>query len=343
MTIRIADIAKIAGVSSTTVSLVLNGKPCRVSEKTKERIINIANEYNYVPNSQAQSLVTNRTNIIGVILPNINNPFFAQLATIIEELLLEMGYTAMIVTTRERSDYERTIVTRFISYNVDGLILVQGNPAKTSAIDIQKLISAHKIPTILVDRYNISGIFNQSYSDNELGGYMATKHLISLGHRKIVAMMANQTLYNSIYRYQGYLRAINEGGIHSHPYFESEINFNSGYRDANSVLESFDFTAVFCCNDTMAYGFIKRVRELGFRVPEDISVVGYDNVELNSYMDVKLTTIDQNVELLAKRTVVMLIEKISNRVESSRIYDKVVKPKLIIGDTTSEINSAQTN
>lgn len=338
--VTLKDVAAKAGVSPTTVSLVLNNRPNRVSKENKEKIFRIAKELNYVPNQVARSLATNRTNLIGLIIPNIENPFFAGIAMEIEQQLTRRNYVTVIMNSNDNNETQQHIISKLNGINIDGLIIVHANGFfyENSLIQIQR--ASYDVPTIHLDRYLEKVETPQVYYDNEKGSYLSTKYLIDLGHRKIGNLGANMTLVNSLHRSNGYLRALREFDIlpEEEWYVETKITFEDGYRNADKILGQKELTAVVCANDLVALGFMRRAQELKIRVPEDISVVGYDNIEYNKFSAKPLTSVEQNPDQLALVAIDKLLKEIEGQ-DSNKEFnnDVVLEPKLIIGETTRAI------
>ncbi|WP_162890771.1 LacI family DNA-binding transcriptional regulator [Suicoccus acidiformans] len=340
MKVRLKDIAKAAGVSPTTVSLVLNNRPVRVSDNTRKNILKLSKELNYIPNQQARSLAKNQTNMIGLIVPNIENPFFASIATSIESLLTEYNYITIIMNSNDSHHSEKKMLEKMTALNVDGLIIVYSNEFFfTHSVDyIQKKKRA--IPTILLDRYIEDVESPQVYYNNELSGYITTKFLISIGHQNIGMLGANETLINSRHRYKGYKKALKEHNIAINEdwYVETAITFEDGYNKADQILRHGEVTSVICGNDLSALGFMRRAEEIGCRIPDDISVVGHDNIELNRYSSKPLTSIEQNPRKLAEYAVNKLINQIEHKSTNHSFYsDIILEPNLVIGKTTKRL------
>lgn len=342
MRITLKDIAKKAGVSPTTVSLVLNNKPCRVSEKTRSEIISIANNLNYIPNHQARSLASNKSFIVGLLVPNIENPFFAKLSRLIEKSLLSEGYMTLIMNSNDDPSYENRLLTKLIGMNIDALVCVVSNPDNFKYDELFNLTNKSNTEIILIDRYNLETSHNQIYFDNIKGGYLATTYLIANGHKNIATIMATEKKFNSHKRFLGYKQALEENNItlNESIQFECDFDFYSGYKIALELIKDKDITAAFCANDLIALGILRKLQEIGVRVPDDFSIIGYDNIVINDYFTKKLTTIEQDVSKLAKITVRKVLENLNKKRHNELIiFDNIIlNPLLIEGETTSNIN-----
>lgn len=315
MKIRLKDIAEQAGVSVGAVSQVLNDKPIRISDKKKQMILSIAKEQNYTPNIAARSLVSHKTNTIGLVIPDINNPFFSNLAKTMENRLRELGYLLVLVNSNDVFQSEKELIHLLLNRGVDGLILVLSHEAYAYEKELRAMLEEINVPFVLADRelHDFQG--SQIFYDNRLGGYLATKELLQQGHRKIGVMMNLHQNINCEYRYQGYLKALSEYGIKPKKEWNvpTEFQFEDAYEKADNLLNNKDITGVVAGNDLIALGIIKRAREMSKKVPGDISIVGYDNLFLNDLLEVGLTSIEQDVGLLGKKAVEILLHLLETK------------------------------
>lgn len=327
MRIRLKDIAKQADVSVGAVSQVLNNKPIRISEDKKKLIQQLAKENNYSPNIAAKSLVSNKTNTIGLVIPDINNPFFASLAKTVEDQLRKAGYLLILVNSDDRFESEQELVRLLLNRGVDGLILALSNESYTFEQQQREMLKGIDIPLVLVDRGvdNFEG--SQVFYNNRLGGYLATRHLIDQGHRRIGAMMNPSKNINCVYRHQGYLDALAEAGIDFQDAWSvpTKFQFEDAYDKADQLLNNQEITGIVAGNDLIALGIIKRAREQGKRVPEDISLVGYDNLPLNELLETALTSVEQDVDVLGEKAV----ECLFSAFEKQEMRFVQLKPKLV--------------
>lgn len=295
MKITIKDIAKEAGVSVATVSNVLNGTG-RVSEETAKRIRRIIEERNYVPSTLARGLKNKNTQLISVIVPYLKkgdfeeNPFFWQLVSGVEMGTKDQAFNVML--TRVDRDDDLSFVKR---HNVDGLIVVGINADSALYQNILDL----KIPTVFMDSYIEQPGIYQVHNDDLLGGYLGTKHLLSQGHDRIVLVMGRLADRGVEYqRLLGYKKALAEAGLayDTHLVMENGGSMLGGYHAAQRITVLPEkATAAFVLSDIGAMGLIKGLNEMGEKVPEDISVVGYDDIFYTEYMIPSLTTIRQDI------------------------------------------------
>lgn len=336
MKVTIKDIAKEANVSVTTVSLVLNHKPCRVAQETRDLIFSIAKKKRYTVNQSARSLVTKQSKLLGLIIPDIENLFFSSLSKKIEEYCRQHGYAIMIMNTNDHMEDDLLLLDLLVSRGVDGIFITVSNESFQQPEVVAQALDNLTIPYVMIDRFYPQLNSNRVYFDNELGVYLAIHHLVENGHRKIACIGGPETSKNGTSRVNGYCKAMELLGCPIDPkYIEiGDYRYQSGY-DAGQKLIQGDATAIFVCNDMMTLGLIKCLNEHHLRIPEDYSIVSYDNLLYPYMQGTEITSIDQNVETLAITSFEMLlahIEKENHQVSSVRL-----KPQLIIKDSVKAI------
>lgn len=325
---NIQEVAKMAGVSPSTVSRALNGFP-GISEKTRQKVIEIAKKLNYKPNYRGQILTTKSTKNIGLLITDITNPFFPELVRGAEETASESGYTILLGNTSESIDKETSYLEFFSRGPVDGVII------SASRISNEHIISLAEegLPIVVINRILEHPKISYVSTDMEKGGYIATKHLIELGHTKIAFINGPSHSEAAERRLSGYKKALAESKIR---YDSKLVSFNvpvaeSGYKEATRLLNTEDPpTAIFTYNDLMAFGVIRAVKDLGVRIPDDLSIVGYDDIFFSSFTDPPLTTIRQPKEKLGKKAVELLLKLMKGERQGI-----LVEPELIIRNTTS--------
>lgn len=299
--VTVRDIAKVAGVSVASVSNVLNGVD-KVSEETRERIIQVMLDLDYHPNLVARSLSKRKSDMIGLLLPITDegpsstslllrdNPFYGELLSGVEAKASEYGYDVLIKGIRSGESCRDWILKR----NLDGAIFL-GNYSEVLSEEMQGLGKR----LVLVDCYDEGTQIHSTIGiDDENGGYLATKHLLENGHRKIALVASNVNLDGPIRRrYLGYKKAMEEFGITQTDdlILLDELSFDGGYRIGKKLLKRNDITAVFAVGDVMAFGILKAMYEVGKQIPEDLSIVGFDNTKGCEYSKPALTSVDQPV------------------------------------------------
>lgn len=336
MRINLKYIAEKAGLSPTAVSLILNGKAVRISREKREQVLKLAEQYNYKPNSLARALATKETKIIGLLVPDITNYFFAETALHIEKTLREHGYTMILCNTADHGEEERKYIDLLLSYGVDGLLICISHESLFDEALLQKLKQLD-IACVAFDRFIEDLSFPYVSIDNVYGSHLAMRHLIENGHNKIGYIGGPSNVLSAIQRKQGYIESLHEARIPLNEMYMKTGNyqFESGYLAGKSLLEESDITAVFVANDMMAYGFYKAARELGKRIPEDISVVGFDDLLFSSTLDVPLTSLKQSTDELAYNVCDILLKKLSGDKTPEHI---ILNPKLTIRNSVKKIN-----
>ncbi|SCA92110.1 Putative transcriptional repressor purR [Pseudolactococcus piscium] len=314
MKLTLKDIAKQAGVSIPAVSQVLNNKPIRMTEAKRALIKKIAKDNHYMPNLAAKALVSNKTYTIGIIIPDINNPFFANLAKQIESQLRNLGYWLILVNSNEKFASEKELLPLLLNRGIDGLIFIMSNQAYAQETKLKAMLSDIDTPYVLVDRGLDQFDCNQIIFNNRLGGYLATKHLIASGHQTIGIMMNFPDNINCHYRYIGYQDALAESGIllDKRWVVSTKFDIEDAYDKAEQLLRNPDITSIVAGNDMIALGIIRKANELGKKIPEDISIIGYDNVFYTDLFKPSLTSIEQDVNAMATQTIAVLFETIAD-------------------------------
>jgi LacI family transcriptional regulator len=285
------DVAETAEVSITTVSHVINNtRP--VSEALRLRVQTAMVELGYQPNKLARSLRKGKTNTIGVIVPDNINPFFAEVARGIEDTSFQHGYSVILCNSDRDLHKERLYTSVLVEKQVDGILFVA---AGMSADNIQPLLK-RKMPLVVVDRQIPGMAVDSVVADHRHGGWLATRHLIELGHRRIGCIVGPEEVTSSAERVAGYRKALEDHGL---PLDESliiqgDFQYESGYQAGERLLNlDRPPTAIFACNDLMAVGAMSRALETGLRVPADLSVIGFDDIRLAVYANPPITTIKQ--------------------------------------------------
>lgn len=324
MKMSIKKLANLANVSATTVSLVLNNKPSRISESKKAEIKELAQLYDYEPNFSARNLVMKQSKTIGLLIPDIENLFFSALAKKVEDELRQKGYSLIFVNSNDDYKQDLSLIKNLVNRGVDGLLLTVANDSMKHKSSYETLLKRINTPFVMVDRTIGNPNHPQVYFDNRLGGFIATQYLIDKGYKKIACLTAKDKSLNGIYRYEGYVKALEKAGlsIDQSIVFSGDYRFQSGYEIADKlILENCD--ALFAGNDLMAYGVIKRLRELGKNVPKDIEIVGYDNLEFSRMLGFELPSVEQSISDLGKKSVELLLSIIKDEPMDKEI---ILKP-----------------
>lgn len=335
MKVTIKDIAKKAGVSVSTVSLVLNDRPCRVAQQTRDTIKDIAKQYNYKVNQTARSLVTRKSNILGLIIPDIENLFFSALCKRMEEYLRELGYALMIVNSNDHAADDSMLIDLLVSRGVDGLGITVSNESFQDET-IRKKLASLSIPYVMIDRMYPDLNCSKVYFDNESGAYMAIEKLVKSGHKKIACIGISSASKTGASRVAGYRKAMQQFQLEVREDYvlDGNYRFQGGYTCAKQLMKM-DVTAAFICNDMMTLGVMRYFQEHHVRIPQDISIVSYDNTLNRFTLGTEITSVDQNVGLLAKTSCNELLAQL--RDPAHRKQDICLKPQLIEKDSVQII------
>lgn len=321
MKVTIKDIAQKSGVSVTTVSLILNNKRVRTSKATKAKVLQVARELHYVPNSLAVGLITKRTNTIGLILPDISNIFFSQMAKCLENLLIRRGYALFLCDTNDSDEEQAMYLELMRSHRIDALVLCIANDTDKSLAQLEDFHNSG-IPIVAFDRYSEAMHYPLVATDNVESAKNIVQHIIDLGHRRI-ACISGPGKRNYSSRLDGYKQALVANGI---PYeealvMEGDYRYDSGYQCAKQLLQQ-NPTAIFACNDMMAYGVYKAAEECGLSIPDDISVVGFDDLMFSSTLSVPLTTVRQDVNGMCEK----ICSLVCDAIDGKRTAERFVLP-----------------
>jgi LacI family transcriptional regulator len=333
--VTIKDIARLANVSHTTVSRALNNQS-RIRADTKEKILSIAREVNYQPNFIARSLVMKRTKTLGLIITTIVNPFYNELAQGIEETARRLGYNIILCCSHADLSTEKHYVDMLRSKGADGIIL---SSVHMEDPNVGRL-AEDEFPVVLVNRRTYDPIVRKKVDyvgvDNELGGLLAVEHLIKLGHQRIGVIGGSRESSVGFERLGGGKKALAAYGLESpETYFvEGDFLKDSGYRGGKRLLKMpSPPTAIFATNDSMALGAFQAILEEGIRIPEDMALIGFNDIEFASMKRIELTTIGQKKFEMGALAVKTLVEKIEGGTVESPAREIFLKPELIIRNT----------
>ena len=324
--ITLKDIAKVANVSYSTVSRALSGSP-EIGEATRQRILEICRDMGYTADYVARSMVTGSTNTIGLILTNVNNPFMSELAAYVEQFARVAGFDIMLCSSAHSLEQEQQVFRLLLGRRVDGIIIVPAGQG--SYASLEKYIG--QVPTVFISGNSRDMPVSYVSVDNHEGILLGMDYLISLGHRDILYFGRRPSSLTHSMRVEGYLASCGKHGLT--PQFKdnpsSFTSIDNGYGLAREMFEQrpLKFTAVFASSDTNALGIIKAADEAGIRIPEDLSVLGFDNISYADLPKIELSTIEQPKEAMAARAVDELISRI--RGKTGDPLQLVLPPKLI--------------
>ncbi|MBJ2157175.1 LacI family DNA-binding transcriptional regulator [Variovorax sp. IB41] len=328
----IKDVALRAGVSVTTVSHVVNDTR-HVSAKGRERVELAIRELGYVPNAMARSLKSNTTSTLGMLIPNSSNPYFAEIVRIVEDRCFGAGYTLVLCNTDDEPRRQSVYLQVLAERRIDGLIVVSTGDDDSLVTQLQGL----RIPTVLVDREIADPSCDLVETAHMQGGLLAVRHLLSLGHKRIACIGGPEGLTPSEQRIEGWRMALAETGSAPNAdalLWRGAFTSQSGYEAMHAILRTENPpSAVFVCNDLMAIGALRAAHESGVHVPDELSIVGFDDIELSAYTSPPLTTVAQPKERIGALAVDMLLERVGGKRRDARKV--VLQPELRVRASTA--------
>jgi len=334
--LTIIDIASLAEVSKSTVSRVIN-KDKHVNPKTRDKVLSIINELGYVPDNIARSLVTKKTYAIGLIIPDIMNPFYSETSKIIEETLRKLGYSLIICNTNNQSILQKKYMNILMQRKVDGIIF---GSVKTNDTNIIKF-AEKGLPYITYHRRLSNNKSNFVISDDIEGVKIAVKYLANMGHKNIAYITGPISFSTGINRLKGFVESRNIFNLNNNSDFIQEGGYseNKSWQATKRLINlTTPPTAIIAANDLMAISALDCILHHGLSVPKDVSLVGYDNINLASHARIQLTTISIDKKNMAKQAAYLLIKEILNKKDVfKKPIQVILQPKLIPRNTTGKI------
>ena len=323
-----ADVARRARTSTAVVSYVVNDGPRPVAAETRERVLQAIAELGYRPNRVAQALRGQRSRVIGLIVPDISNPFYSELARIIENHADLFGYTLVLGNSEQDAARELRYVRTFLDRQVDGLILISGS----SSEELTALFSEIPIPFILLDRrINYAPNAYLLATDGVAGAAMATNHLLSLGHRTIAAMCGPSKMPSE--RGKGYIKAMEEAGLEPILHHSADFDRQSTYALACEILQGDARpSALFATFDLAGISILRAAADCGIAIPEDMAVIGYDDIQETRFTIPRLSTVAQPTDELGRLATEHLVGLIENDIERT-FGMRLVPPRLIVRES----------
>ncbi|WZL77776.1 LacI family DNA-binding transcriptional regulator [Eubacteriales bacterium mix99] len=333
--ITIKDVARVAGVSASTVSRALSGRT-PVEESTRRKVLEAAQKLNYQPNALAKGLKEGRTGTIGLIVPNICNPVFPLVSRGVEDTARKFGYTVILCNTDEDVNIEMEYIQKLRKKWVDGIILATSGKQSGHITELKD----SGLPVVLLIR-RLEDRVDAVVVDHIEAARQAVAYLIRTGHRKIAMVNGDQglTLYRE--RFQGYLRALRESGLAFDPSLALEIpDVQNCYESVLEFLAARPAPdAVFAASDPMALQVMRAVKDAGYRVPDDISVMGFDDLESAPFLDPPLTTVRQPLYQMGAAAAERIISQIEGKAstsEESAPFVRVMNTELIVRQSTRD-------
>ena len=332
--ITIKDIARVANVSHTTVSRALNDKS-RIRKETKERILSIARGLNYQPNFIARSLVMRRTKTLGLVITTIVNPFYTELAHGIERTAIGLGYNIILCCTHSDLSVEKQYIDMLKSKGVDGIIFTSAHIEDPNIGGLAE----EGFPIVLVNRRTyhpvVKGKVDYVGVDNLWGGFLAVEHLIKLGHKRIGVIGGSSESSVGFERLEGGKKALEAYGLEQmeNYFLEGDFLKDSGYQGGKRFLKMAEPpTAIFATNDYMALGVYQAILEEGLKIPEEVALIGFNDIEFAAIRGIELTTIGQKKYEMGALSVKTLVEKIEGK-KVGLSEEIILEPELIIRQT----------
>ena len=321
----IREVAKRAGVSPATVSRVINGT-ARVDEEKRERVEKAIEETGFRPNELARALYRKSSKIIGVIVPDIENPFFSELAKAIEKEAYEQEYRILLCNSDDQKEKELANLQMLAQLQADGVILMTNTGEKSQSYE------AVSMPIVFVDRrLDEMGQTSVIEADHYAGGKLAAEHLIACGCRKITCIRGPQELSSGKKRYEGYREVCRQYSMKER-FVDSTYKYEDGAKAAEEVLRRYpDTDGIIACNDMTAVSVYKVLQKRGYRVPDDIQIIGFDGVKFGRFLTPELTTVAQPIKEMGKCAVQMILGTVK---ELPRDRERKFPVMLIKGETT---------
>ncbi|MGC9795719.1 LacI family transcriptional regulator [Fervidobacterium riparium] len=328
--VTIKDVAKISGYSINTVSRAL-GNRGYVKRETKEKILKVASELGYMRNCAASALRTKRSHIVGVVVVDNTNPFYAEVIKGVELEAKKYGYTIILINTDRSYENEEKAIEILLQRRVEGLIITA---VQTRNDDLKRLVD-EKIPNVIIGSKFDELVTNYVCSDDEKGGYLAAKHLLENNHKKLLLVNAEKYKYASKMRELGVRKAISEINVSAKlEVIYSKDGFDNGYDTFVKFIEKnktkFEYDGIICYNDVYAFAVMKALKERGIRIPDDVSIVGFDDIYFSSIVEPSLTTVRTDKPKLGAEAFRILM----NNIESGSVTELTLPVELVVRNST---------
>jgi LacI family transcriptional regulator len=332
MKATIYDIAKEAGVSIATVSKVINGKG-KISVETRNAVFAIMERFDFQPSVIASALTGKKTFTLGLLVPDISNPFFAEIARAIEDQGHQLGYSVVMCNTDNKDEKVERYISLLLQKSVDGIIIATGIEKK----QIVEQLMARGLPIVLIARELPMLAVDTVVVDDYIGGCMAARHLLELGHTDIAILAESQKVSSSRERVRGFKQTMSKAGLlFNEPFLKvCDYKVEDGKSKALELLRGSDRpTAIFACNDMLAIGALQAAKEMEIGVPSALSIISFDNTILSSVTNPPLTTIAQPMEQMGKLAVDLIVENIKEKKQLKQ--RTVLWPEIVIRESTQK-------
>ncbi|WP_288222052.1 LacI family DNA-binding transcriptional regulator [uncultured Clostridium sp.] len=332
---NIRDIARIAGVGVSTVSRVINNHP-DVKEQTRERVLEVIRENNYIPNNSARNLKKNNTNNIGVLIKGVFNPFFSEMLDLISKRISKAGYSMILEHHDYLSDDEmKNLISMIKEKRLQGVICLGGNFTEVKNDDFEDM----NVPVVLTSINHKYGKEFSNFSsvsiDNEKSAYSATKYLIDCGHKNIALMLGDEyDIGIGHLREAGYLKALSDNNIRFNKEYRiiGNYDYRGAYDETNKLIKKHsEVTAIFAISDIMAVGCAKAIKDNGLAVGKDVAIIGFDGMDISEFYSPTISTIIQPKVEMAKISVDLLLDLIANKTNNKHI---ILNTELVTREST---------
>ena len=324
-----------AGVSAMTVSNVIHNKKTKTSEETRELIHQLIQKNNYKPNAFARNLVTGKSNIIGLMIPDVSNPFFSCLIQVVEDAANKSGYSVLLCNTHDDAETEQNYIDVLLENGIDGMIVASSAIADTNYLNE---LARGSFPVVTMDRLvqeedDIHGVVVDDFK----GSYDAVNHLIELGHRKIGCITGSLSSFSCAERLRGYQEAMKHNGlpIEQDWIYSGKFTMQTGIIGAEKLLKH-QVTAIMACGDILAYGVYRKAAELNLEIPKDLSVVGFDDLPFSDIITPPLTTVKQPILEMSNQITQLLFDLLGNKKVEAKLF--TYPTKLIMRESTSALS-----
>jgi len=330
----IKDIAKALNVSISTVSRALHDRP-EISEETKIKVQDFAQKVNYQPNYTAQSLISKKSKLVGVLVPNIRDLFFSSAISAIENFFHEQGYAIIVLQSNEKLEKEINALNALVSYSIAGIVIAVSQETKNPH-HIEKIVKG-RIPAVFFDRVPEGINYSQVTVDDENGAFQAVEYLIQSGYHRIAYINGPEHLLISQKRILGYQKALKENGLKPEPQYIFSCGLSSmeGKKAIEKIMQSsHPPDAVFCVNDPVAFGVYQYIQQNQLTIPKDLAVIGFSDDPIGKVLVPELTTVHQPVQEMARKASEILMEEINDAKKENKIKKIVLETKLIVRKST---------
>ena len=308
--VTIADVARVAGVSKQTVSRAINDKG-EISSETKANILQVIEDLGYRPNRMAQAMNTNQSLMVGLVIPDITNPFFAEVARGVQDAAMTNDYTVLLCNTDENADTEMSILERLASQAVDALIMFSVNSDLEAIYRFADSFQPIVVINLNIDHPNMSAIM----VDNDRGAQLAIDHFVAQGHQKIAMLTNKNVALEDVRRVHGYRTSLARHGLSEEPerIVGGAATLIGGYAATVELFEQFpDTSAIFTYNDLMALGAIRYCQELGKQIPEEVAIIGFDDIQLAAMSSPALSSVHIDKHDLGQKAFNHLLGRLQN-------------------------------